>query len=58
VKYSGGTVLTLDHNSILKKNAADYLSDYAELGDLIEKGEYKIKDIELVVDLYNNWKGK
>ncbi len=54
-KYSGGLVFTVGTGHDFKQNASYYLSDNKELADKILSSEYKFDDIELIVDLYNDW---
>ncbi len=48
-------ILTVDSEYDFRENASFYFGDYKELADKILNSEYKFKDIELVVDLYNSW---
>jgi hypothetical protein len=58
MKYSGGMAITVGTENNFKENASLYLGDYKELADKILNSEYKFEDIELVVDLYNQWHDK
>jgi len=44
------------NNTTFKKRAQLYFSDYEELVNKIKNKEYKWKDIEQVVESYNEWK--
>ena len=58
MKYSGALVMTFGTGQAFRKNASVYFGDYKELADDISKSKYKFEEIEKVVGLYNDWKGK
>jgi hypothetical protein len=49
------TVAAMNSNSVFRSNAPKYFSDYPELAEKIRDREYKYNDLEIVVDLYNEW---
>ncbi len=45
----------INNNRVFRLSAPMYFSEYEELADKIKKKEYKWKDLEEVVALYNTW---
>lgn len=52
------TVAAVNSNSVFKSQAPKYFSDYPELAKKIKTKVYKWKDLEEVVDIYNDWVSK
>lgn len=48
-------VAAANNNQTFKAKASAYFEDYKELAQKIKKKEYKWRDLETVVDLYNEW---
>jgi len=49
------TISTFNNNQTFRAKAPLYFSDYPELADKIKNKEYSWKNLEEVIDIYNNW---
>lgn len=56
LKYFGGLILTIGSGKSLIDNSSKYLNDCPELVTKIKTKEYRLHDIDKIVDEYNFWK--
>lgn len=56
VYQKGG--LVINANTGFRKAGSEYFRDYPELASKISSKEYTYKDVEKVVEIYNDWKSK